>query len=880
MQDKDFIFQPVTIQNVHFRNPFYVASGPTTRNLKQLLKAEECGWGGASIKLTIGPEPYINREPRYGWFKDQGVLAFTTEKRLKPDEGLSLVEKARKHTSDLVIMANITYAGDEDVKEGWGGLAKQFESAGAHIIELNMCCPNMSYNLEISNKGDSGTPKTGASLGQDAEAVSHITRIVKESVNIPVFVKLTPEGGRIAQVANACFEAGATAVGGTANRLAIPPFDIYNPGKSPFYLQDELSLSCFASEFIKPLALRDVFEIRKLVGDGPIITATGGIRNFQDVVQMTFMGANFYGICAETILSGFGFLKDVIRDLRSYFDDMNYSSFDDFRGSIVNELRSAQTVTLSKGYARVKDRSLSAPCVVACPNYVPAQGYVMAVAKKDFKKAYNLITASGPFQSVCAYVCTHPCESVCVRGNIDEAIKIKEIKRFVLEYAGEKNWQPELNPAPGKPEKVAVIGAGPAGLSAAFYLKLAGYEVVVFEKQSKAGGLLRSGIPRYRLPLKVVDEEIKVIENLGVKIKTNKELFKDFTIADLKSDGFGTVILAIGAHKGIPLQVSGELSQGNFTALNFLDRVSRGEKPDIGNKVVVVGGGFSAIDAARTCKRMGAEEVYIAYRRTRDEMPASPEDVMEAEEEGVKIMYLVSPEEIIVRDNKVAAIRLVNYVLGEMDDSDRRKPVEVAGTEFILQADTVISALGQKIDIQNGELTEIMSNGAIRCDVDTGKTGLDYLFVAGDAASEPEDIISAIASGKKVAFSVDKYLSAENAVLIGTPQLSSIEKTWVLESKGNTERKSAVKNYVRSAGSRVKDFQEYTRTFTEEEAVAEAGRCLNCGCGDGCMQCMELCNSFAISNVDGKPFINKEECAGCGICVWRCPNHNIEMIRD
>jgi len=737
----------------------------------------------------------------------------------------------------------------------------------------------MSYNLEVSNKGDSGTPKTGASLGQNAEAVSHITRIVKESVSIPVFVKLTPEGGRIAQVAKACFEVGATSVGGTANRLAIPPFDIYNPGESPFNLQDELSLSCFAGEFIKPLALRDVYEIRKLVGDGPIITATGGIRNFKDVVQMTFMGANLYGICSETILSGYGFLKDVIHDLRSYFADMSYSSFDDFRGSIVDDLRSAQTVTLSKGYAQVKDRILSAPCVVACPNYVPAQGYVMAVAKRDLKKAYNLITASGPFQSVCAYACTHPCETTCVRGNIDEAIKIKEIKRFVLEYGRKKNWEPGLKYSPAKPEKVAVIGAGPAGLSAAFDLKLAGYEVVVFEKESKAGGLLRSGIPRYRLPLNVVDEEIKMIENLGVKIETNKKLFKDFTIAELRWSGYKSIILAIGAHKGIPLHVSGEHSKGNYSALDFLDRVSHGEKPDIGKKVVVVGGGFSAIDAARTCKRLRADEVYIAYRRTKDEMPASPEEVREAEEEGVKIMYLVSPKEIIVKNDKVTAIRLVNYVLGEKDVSNRRKPVEVEGTEFVLHANTVISALGQKIDDVNDELSEIVRNGSFRCDPETGKTKYDYLFVAGDAASGPDDIISSVAGGKKAAISVDKFLSGEKAVLREFPKLSSIEKTWVLESKGNAERKSAIKNYVRDAGDRSNDFQEYTRTFTEEEAVAEAGRCLNCGCGEGCMQCVELCNSFAISNVDGKPFINKEECVGCGICVWRCPNNNIEMIR-
>ncbi|MCK5346851.1 MAG: hypothetical protein KAR20_25760, partial [Candidatus Heimdallarchaeota archaeon] len=281
---KDFVFDPFSIGDVHFRNPFFVASGPTTRNLKQLIRAEECGWGAASIKLTIAPNPYINREPRYGWFENQGIFSFTTEKRLAPDQGLKLVEDARKNTSELVIMANITYAGEEGLKKGWGELARQFESAGAHVIELNMCCPNMSYNMELSNKCDISGPKTGASLGQDAEAVSMITKAVMESVSIPVFVKLTPEGGKIANVTKACFDVGAHAVGGTGNRMAIPPFDIYNPTASPYHLQKELSLSCFAGEFIKPLALRDVYEMRKMVGPKPIITGAGGLRDYRDII--------------------------------------------------------------------------------------------------------------------------------------------------------------------------------------------------------------------------------------------------------------------------------------------------------------------------------------------------------------------------------------------------------------------------------------------------------------------------------------------------------------------------------------------------------------------------------------------------------------------
>ena len=877
-----FKFQPVEIQNVRFRNPLYIASGPTTRNIKQVMRAEECGWGGVSLKLAIAPEPYINREPRYGWFADQGIFAFTAEKRLNPEQCLELIQQSRKQTSDLVIMANITYAGDEDIYTGWGGFARQCEDAGAHIIELNMCCPNMSFNVELSNKSNVSGPRTGASLGQDAEAVAAITRAVKESVSIPVIVKLTPEGGNIAKVASACFEAGADAVGGTANRLAIPPFDIYNPADSPFHLQKELSLSCFSGEIIKPLGLRDVYEMRKLIGPGPVITGTGGIRNYRDVIQMAFMGANLFGICTETIISGFDIVRDMIDGIQNYMAETGHTSLDEFRGSIVNELQSAKTVTLSKGYAQVKDRTLSAPCVVACPNYVPAQGYVMAVAKQDFRKAFDLITTSSPLQSVCGYACNHPCETACIRGNIDDPIRIKETKRFVLEYGRQKGWTPDLNIADKKGHKIAVIGAGPAGLSTAFYLQLAGYDVTIFEKEKAAGGLLRYGIPRFRLPVGIIDYEIEMIEQLGVLIKTSQELGKDYSISELKQDGFQAFVLAVGAPQSLPLNVPGETDEavgGYYTAVEFLEKIQKGENPGIGDKVVIIGGGFSAVDAARTCLRLGAEDVYIAYRRTKDEMPATPEEIIEAEEEGVKIMYLVSPKQIVSDKGKIESIRLVNFILGEKDASDRRRPVEVEGTVFTLKADTVISALGQKLDsFPDKDLSHIAVNGKIDADPDTFETNISNVYAVGDAVLGASDIISAIASGKRAAAAVDKKLSGSEAVLLPVKELNQIDRNHVLETKGNAARTASVRNYIVKAHDRVKSFEIFSRPFTETEAVKEASRCLNCGCGEGCMICADICNAFAISSVDTKPFVDKEECVGCGICVWRCPNDNLEMI--
>jgi NADPH-dependent glutamate synthase beta subunit-like oxidoreductase/dihydroorotate dehydrogenase len=875
-----FDFQPVTVGGVRFRNPFYVASGPTTRNLQQLQKAQECGWAGASIKLVIDPAPYINREPRYGWFARQNIFSFTAEKRLTPDMGLQLVEDARKNISDFVILANITYAGEKGIADGWGALARRFEEAGAHAIELNMCCPNMSFNVELSGEQHGDGPRTGASLGQNAEAVSTITRVVKECVSIPVFVKLTPEGGGLARVAKACIDAGADAVGGTANRLAIPPFDIYNPQQAPYHLQDELSLSCFSGAWTKPLGLRDVYEMRKLMGRESVITGVGGIRTFRDVVEMTMMGANLFGICTETILSGYGFLEPLIQELRQYLVDTNHSTLDEIRGSLVAHVKSAKDLTLFPGHAQVRDPELSAPCVAACPNSVPAQGYTMAVARRDFRRAYELVTSAGPFQSVCGYVCHHPCESVCVRGDQDEPIRIRELKKFILDYGKDRNWTPSITPEAGMDIPVAVMGSGPAGLSAAYYLAIAGYRVTVFEAREQAGGMLRDAIPRFRLPLNVVDDEIDMIRRCGVEIETGVRFPNGICLKDLRNKGFRAVVIAVGAQKSVIPSIPGTSADGCFSALSFLQNVSANGEGGIGQRVAVIGGGFTAVDTARTCLRLGAKEVYILYRRTKDEMPATPEEVFEAEEEGVRIMYLVSPKEILAENGAVTGIRMVNHVLGARDNSNRRTPEEVEGTEFTLSVDTVLLALGQSVESAvSADGLELTPRGSLKHDSATGATSQPDVFVAGDAATGADTIIAAVAGGRKAAIAVDRALSGDEAKLKTMPQLNAVEPDAVLQRTGYSGKTPGMPVAVRPPEERAKDFQEYAATLTEEEAVREAERCLNCGCGEGCMVCRDICNSFAIREDNLSPVIEGDNCVGCGVCVWRCPNKNIEMIR-
>ncbi|MFQ6035150.1 MAG: hypothetical protein ACE5NM_04785 [Sedimentisphaerales bacterium] len=339
------------VAGLTFRNPFVVASGPATKHITQLVEAEQCGWGGASLKLVIEPEPYINLQPRYKWFKQEQYLAFSAEKRLTLEEGLRLTEQARKQTKELIILANIAYTGEKGM-DGWIDMARRFVEAGAHALELNMCCPNMSFNLKVSGEKQR-TAQSGASLGQNAQIVGMATRIIAEAVDVPVFVKLTPEGGRIAEVAQACFENGASVVGTTANRLAIPEFDIHNPSSGPFSFQLEPSVACFSGGWVKPLALRDVFEIRKRVGPNRCILGTGGVRNYIDAVQMMMCGADMIGICTEVMLSGFGILGELLANIEKFMAQHSYQSYKDFRDLAVKAIAPADKLTLEEVYAQV-----------------------------------------------------------------------------------------------------------------------------------------------------------------------------------------------------------------------------------------------------------------------------------------------------------------------------------------------------------------------------------------------------------------------------------------------------------------------------------------------------------------------------------------------
>jgi len=354
----DLFYLPVTIGNVELRNPFIVASGPTAKQVDQLELAERLGWAAASTKMAFNPAPYINYPPRYRWLKKEKLHTFTAEYRLDMEQGLRLVEEARKKCKELVIIAN--YDSVQSGLEGWQDAARRFEAAGAQILELNFCCPNMSFSVDVSgNASEEDRPSTGASVGQDENYVRQVIEKTREVTQLPIIAKITPEGGRIAQVSEAALQAGAAAVCGVANRLGIPPIDIWHYKKPIYPLQGQNTMGCLSGPWIKPLALRDVFEIRKRVGPAPHVIGTGGVASMEDAVQMMMCGADSVGVCTETMIHGFGFLQKWMKSLKDYMKKMGFQTAREIRDLLVEQIKSAAELTVWAGVAQVDPEKCS-----------------------------------------------------------------------------------------------------------------------------------------------------------------------------------------------------------------------------------------------------------------------------------------------------------------------------------------------------------------------------------------------------------------------------------------------------------------------------------------------------------------------------------------
>ncbi len=472
-----------------------------------------------------------------------------------------------------------------------------------------------------------------------------------------------------------------------------------------------------------------------------------------------------------------------------------------------------------------------APCQDACPVGVDVPSYVALIALGRFKEAIDLIREDNPFPGICGRVCNHPCEYNCKMGEVDKPISICSLKRFVADYEHKLGRELSAPVKRTKKEKVAIIGSGPAGLTAAYGLVRLGYEVTVFEKLPVAGGMLSVGIPEYRLPRKIVKAEIEAITALGVEIRTNMPIGKDLTIDDLKQQGYKVIFISIGAHKGFKLGLAGEDGLQNvIDSITFLRNTNLGKREKPGDKVVVIGDDSVAIDSARVCLRLGCEEVHIVYARSKELMPVSPPEIEGAESEGVKIQYLTAATKILGKAGKVVGIECVRTELGEPDPRERRQPSLIKDSQFVIDADAIICARGQEPDLsflEPGHGFEISEWNLFVVDSDTLQTNILGVFAGGDAVTGSATVIEAIAAGRRAANSIDNWLRGEKffkPYKVCKPRM----RVEAIELPEEFEGITRPKMPSLPVEKRIHNFKEVEIGFTEEVAICEAKRCSRC----------------------------------------------------
>ncbi|MCR4401932.1 MAG: NADH-quinone oxidoreductase subunit NuoF [Firmicutes bacterium] len=469
-----------------------------------------------------------------------------------------------------------------------------------------------------------------------------------------------------------------------------------------------------------------------------------------------------------------------------------------------------------------------APCQNACPAGVDVPRYISLIRQKRYQDAVKLIKEKNPLPAVCGRVCTHPCEGKCRRSQLDEAVAICELKRFAADWELMNPLPPEV-PSVRKEAKVAIVGSGPAGLTAAYYLAGFGYQVTVFEALPEAGGMLRAGIPEYRLPKDVLDAEILDICRRGVEIRTGVRVGKDITIDDLKAQGYKAIFIAIGANVSQRLGVPGEELEGVVGAVEFLRDVNVGGHRKVGKKVAVIGGGNAAIDAARTALRLGAREVHIIYRRQREDMPADKNEVAEAEREGVKIHFLTAPSKMIGSNGRLVNMECVRMSLGEFDRTGRRRPVPIEGSNFVIDVDMVISAISQRPDsslVPAGSRIEVTKWSTLVADPRTHATGEPGVFAGGDCVNGPDTVIQAIADGRRAAQEIDKFLG-------GTGEIP-VSRDLGRELAGEIHEERMMRQHPEHlpVADRKGSFDEVVSRLSEAAALYEASRCLRCDVKD------------------------------------------------
>ncbi|MBN1551626.1 RnfABCDGE type electron transport complex subunit B [bacterium] len=475
-----------------------------------------------------------------------------------------------------------------------------------------------------------------------------------------------------------------------------------------------------------------------------------------------------------------------------------------------------------------------APCRQKCPAQIDVPAYIEHIREGRYKEAILTIKERNPLPLTCGRVCPHPCEEICRRGVEDEPVAINYLKRFVADWEMNQDKHLDVSVAASTGYKVAVIGGGPAGLSCAYFLRRLGHKVTIYEKMPKLGGMLRYGIPEYRLPKKILDWEIEGIINLGIDVRCNVKFGEDFDLEFLKAAGFDAVFCGIGAWASRDMKIEGEDLQGVWDGIDFLARFHLGDPPKIGKRVIIVGGGNTAIDAARSSLRLGAEKVTLMYRRSRDEMPANELEIVAAEQEGIEMLFLAAPVKILGQDGKMIQVEYIKMRLTDPDPSGRRRPEPIPSSETLIEADTIIAAIGQfpKIDfIREGKLIsnlKITKWNTIDGKESTLQTEIPYVFTGGDCFTGPAIAVDAIGAGRYAARSIHFFLTEGEIPPVEDRQTKLIRETLFESVEGLTHVPRAHQPEL-EVNYRIGNFEEVEHTLTPDAAKREAERCLKCG---------------------------------------------------